>query len=149
MVDVWFRVAVEAPVKTVLTVVDPQRVDLPLPKIFSRLVRTWDWDPFSRFSISVVVSGVLGLFESLKTPSWMIEVPASEAPLSDVMVKAPKTETTSLPRRVEVMPSRPITIPMALMESPKGEENKEPFFFPVLGDRKKERKLKKEADLGM
>jgi len=138
VVEVWFRLAVAEPVKTVLRVVDPQRVDLPLPKIFSRLVRTWDWDPFRRFPISVVVSGVFGLFESLKTPSWMIEVPASEAPLSDVMVKAPKTETSSSPRRVEVIPSRPITIPMALMQSPESMEIKDPFFFLILGDRKKE-----------
>jgi hypothetical protein len=57
--------------------------------------------------------------------------------------------TISAPHNLEVRPSRPINIPIALMQSPKKRKNKQVFFFPILGDKKTERKLKTEADKGM
>jgi hypothetical protein len=77
----------------------------------------------------------------------MMELVASEFPLSFAIPAVPAIVTNSIAWREEVMPSRPITIPKALMQSPKSEENKEPFFFPILGDRKKKGKQKMEAGM--
>jgi hypothetical protein len=57
--------------------------------------------------------------------------------------------TISAPHNLEVRPSRPTNIPIALMQSPKKRKNKQVFFFPILGDGKKEKKLITEEDKGM
>ena len=74
----------------------------------------------------------------------MMEVVAREVPLSSAIPAVPEIVIFSMAWREEVIPSRPITIPIALMQSLGNDKIKILFCFHIFEDRKKKGTLKIE-----